>query len=274
MQTCSMLQHGPVLGYQFGYSPTRFVKPFPVWCYRLGNTLIDTAQRHCQPSVLATFSGQEIDQILLTHFHEDHSGNVAALARQYHCPVITGDLTAQRIATSFKLMPYERFWFGAIDACSSDSGVEIKGLPAEISVGNYCLKPMPTLGHSDDHHVFLEPREGWLFAGDFYVGNLKFFRRGENIYQMIASTRAVLEHDFDTVFCGHNPVLANGKAAVTRKLNYLETIVERVQTGAKQGLQGQALLRAAGLNEQWGAKIFTQNDVGTDYLVLSVLNDA
>ena len=268
------LQHGPVTGYQFGYSPTRLVKPFPVWCYKLGNTLIDTAQCHCQADVLATFADATLDQIILTHFHEDHSGNAAALARQHNCPVLTGNLTAQRIATSFKLLPYERFWFGAIDACSSASGVVMKPLPDEITAGDYRLKPIFTPGHSDDHHVFLEPREGWLFAGDFYVGNLKIFRRGENIYQTIASTRAVLQHDFDTVFCGHNPVLATGKAAVERKLHYLETIVERVQTGAQRGLRGQALVRAAGLREQWSVKFFTRNDVGADVLVNSVLNDA
>ncbi len=273
MRTRSVRKHGPVTGYQFAHSPTRFVKPFPVWCYKLGNTLIDTAQRHCQPDVLAAFASQPIEQIVLTHFHEDHSGNAAALARQHHCPVLTGNLTARRIATSFRLLPYEQFWFGAIDACSPASGVVVNPLPADIIVGDYRLKPIFTPGHSDDHHVFLEPREGWLFAGDFYVGNLKIFRRGENIYQMIVSTRAVLQHDFDTVFCGHNPVLRQGKAAVERKLHYLETIVERVLAGHRRGLGGQALLRAAGLREQWGVKFFTQNDVGADYIVQSVLND-
>ncbi len=274
MRTLSTRQHGPVTGYQFGYSPTRLVKPFPVWCYKLGNTLIDTAQRHCQTDVLAAFGEERLEQVILTHFHEDHSGNAAALAGQHQCPVLTGEKTAQRIATSFRLLPYEQFWFGAIDACSGVSGVLVKPLPDEITAGDYRLKPIFTPGHSDDHHVLLEPREGWLFAGDFYVGNLKIFRRGENIHQMIDSTRAVLQHDFDTVFCGHNPVLKQGKAAVERKLNYLETIVERVVAGAQRGLSGQALLRAAGLHEQWSVKFFTQNDVGANYIVQSVLNDA
>lgn len=271
MRIRSTLHHGPVEGYQFGYSPVRFVKPFPVWCYYLHDTLIDTGQRHCQADVLATFRPKPIRQIILTHFHEDHSGNVAALARAHEAPVLTGTITAERIRASFPLLAYEQFWFGAIDPCSAEAGVVVQPLPEVISVGPYGLRPMLTPGHSDDHHVLLEPNEGWLFAGDFYVGKLKIFRRGENIYQMIESTRRVLQYDFDTVFCGHNPVLKHGKTAVRQKLQYLEDIVGRVQQAYDRGVRGQALVKVAGLREQWAVKLFTQNDVGADYVVRSVL---
>jgi glyoxylase-like metal-dependent hydrolase (beta-lactamase superfamily II) len=269
MHVCSTLHHGPVEGYQFGYSPVRFVKPFPVWCYFLHDTLIDTGQRHCQADVLATFKPKPVRQIVLTHFHEDHSGNAAALRTQHACPVVAGDLTAQRITKPFALLPYEKFWFGSIDACP---GAEL--MPAVVEAGPYRLTPIQTYGHSDDHHVLHEPNEGWLFAGDFYVGNLKVFRVGENIHQMIASTRAVLQLDFDTVFCGHNPVLTNGKAAVKRKLQYLEDLVGRVQEAHNRGVKGQALVKAAGLTEQWFTRVVTQNDVATYFLVRSVLADA
>ncbi len=268
MRIRSTLRHGPVEGYQFGYSPVRFVKPFPVWCYFLHDTLIDTGQRHCQPDILATFSQKTIRQIVLTHFHEDHSGNAAALRRQHNCPVLAGPLTAQRIGKAFPLMAYEKFWFGSIDPCPNT-----QLLPAVVEAGPYSLITIPTLGHSNDHHVLHEPNEGWLFAGDFYVGNLKVFRRGENIYQMIEATRAILKLDFDTLFCCHNPVLKNGKAAVQRKLSYLETIVEKVLDGKERGMNSPELLKMAGLQEQWFTKFVTQNDVSADYLVRSVLED-
>ncbi len=269
MRIRSTHQHGPVEGFQFGYSPVRLVKPFPVWCYFLHDTLIDTGQRHCQTDVLAAFSQKPVRQIVLTHFHEDHSGNAAALRRQHDCPVLAGPLTAQRISQAFPLMPYEKFWFGSIDPCPN-----ALALPAVVEAGSYKLVTIPTFGHSDDHHVLHEPNQGWLFAGDFYVGNLKVFRRGENIYQMIASTRAVLNLSFDTVFCCHNPVLKNGKAAVQRKLQYLENIVGSVLDGHQRGLEGPELLKSAGLKEQWFTKFVTQNDVSANYLVQSVLAGA
>lgn len=268
MKIRQTLQHGPVRGYRFGYSPVRFVRPVPVWCYWVDGLLIDTAQRQMQREVLSTFAPQHIDQIVLTHFHEDHSGNAAALRQQHGCSVLAGDLTAERIAVSYSLLPYEQFWFGSIDPCPG-----ALPLPALIDTERYHFQPIHTPGHSDDHYALLEATEGWLFSGDFYIGNLRIFRQGENIYQMIESTRRVLAYDFDTVFCGHNPVLAHGRRAVERKLEHLETLVERVQAAHKRGLRGQALVRAGGLQEQWWLRAFTGNDVGAVHLIRSILND-
>lgn len=263
------MQHGPIQGYRFGYSPVRFVQPVPVWCYLVDGLLIDTAQRHMQREVLDTFAHQRIDQIVLTHFHEDHSGNAAALRDQHQCLVVAGDLTAERIANGFPLLPYERFWFGHIDPCSG-----VLPLSAVVQTGRYRFETIHTPGHSDDHHVLLEANEGWLFSGDFYIGNLRVFRRGENIYQMIGSTRHLLTYDFDTVLCGHNPVLKDGRRAIERKLSYLETLVEQVQAAHRRGLRGQSLMRTAGLREQWWLRAFTGNDVGAVHVVDSILNDA
>jgi ribonuclease/clavin/mitogillin len=269
MKVQKMVQHGPVHGYRFGYSPLGLVRPVSVWCYWIDGMLIDTAQRHMQQEVHNALSPHHIDRIVLTHFHEDHSGNAASLRREHNCPVLAGALTAQRVATGFPLLRYEKFWFGAIEPCP-----DIVLLPPTLETEHYRFRAIATPGHSDDHVVLLEANEGWLFAGDFYIGNLRIFRRGENIYQMIESTRRMLTYDFDTVFCGHNPVLNDGRRAVERKLEYLETLVERVRTGYERGLRGSALVKSAGLQEQWWLRAFTENDVGVTYLIQSILQDS
>ncbi len=268
------LRHGPVDGHQFGYSRLPWPKPIPVWTYYVDGLLIDTGSRHTQRAVLQTYKAYPIEQIALTHFHEDHAANAAPLARQHNCPVRCGPLTAELIKKPYHLLPYEHYWFGSIEPCSAAVGVEVlKTFPDPFETEQHRFIPIATLGHSDDHHVLLEPNKGWLFSGDFYVGNLRVFRRGENIYQQIDAARQVLTLDFDTLFCGHRPVLKNGKAAIQRKLDYLQRIVEQSLSGAQQGLSEAKIVRRVGLHEDWFMRLFTSNDVAVTYLIRSALCD-
>lgn len=224
--------------------------------------------------MLQTYAEYPIQQIALTHFHEDHAANAAPLARQHACPVRCGPLTAQLIQQPYHLLPYEHYWFGPIEPCSGTTGVEVLGtFPQPIDTEHHRFIPIPTLGHSDDHHVLLEPNEGWLFAGDFYVGNLRIFRRGENIYQQIEAAHQVLLLDFDTLFCGHNPVLTGGKAAIQRKVDHLQRIVDQSLVGQKMGLSERKIVQRVGLREDWFMRFFTSNDVAATYLVQSALRD-
>lgn len=43
--------------------------------YQLGNTVIDTGPAKEWPVVSSFFDNKAINQALITHYHEDHSGN-------------------------------------------------------------------------------------------------------------------------------------------------------------------------------------------------------
>lgn len=261
-------------GHQFGYSRLPWPRPIPVWTYYVDGLLIDTGSRRTQRAVQRTYARHRIGQIALTHFHEDHAANAAPLAREHQCPVRCGALTAERIRQPYPLLPYERYWFGPIEPCSAETGVTVlPTFPQPFETDHHRFVPIPTLGHSDDHHVLLEPNEGWLFSGDFYVGNLRVFRRGENIYQQIEAARHILTYDFDTLFCGHRPVLSGAKAAIQRKMEHLQRIVELSLEGQRRGLSEAAIVRRVGLQEDWFMRAFTSNDVAVTYLVRSALQD-
>lgn len=236
--------------------------------YYLDGLLVDTAQRHMQPEVLDFLRPLPVQQIVLTHYHEDHSGNADFLRKQFQVPLYASQLTAERVAHSFPILPYEHFWFGQIEPCS-----DVLPLPAQIHTEHYQFQCMHTPGHSDDHHILYAPKEGWIFSGDFYIGKLKIFRRGENIRQHMQSARLVLNLDFDTLFCGHNPVFKGGKSALQAKLTYLETIYGKVEDLYRQGKPEGTIQKELQMKETILVKFLTFQDASVRNIIRSVIEN-
>ena len=255
--------------HQFGWAPVG--KPaMTVFCFYLDGLLIDTAQAHCERKVLGALRGKPLHQIALTHWHEDHTGNVAALQKAYHPEVFAAPYTIDLVTRGFDVLPYEQYFFGKIKPANTP----LTPLPALIQTEHYALLPIFTPGHSTDHHVFLERQQGWLFAGDLFVGvKIKFFRKGENIYQQIASLKTVLHHDFEVVFCGHNPQLRGGKQAMAAKLQYFEDLVGEVSRLRQRGMSLANIMSAIGKREQYLLRWLTFGDVSVKYLIASAVHD-
>jgi glyoxylase-like metal-dependent hydrolase (beta-lactamase superfamily II) len=255
--------------HEFGFSA--FGKPsFSVFCYLMDGLLIDTAQSHCRKSFLKTFKSKNIEQIALTHHHEDHSGNFSAIIEQNGIQQIhLGVNTATLIQQKLPLKPYEHYFFGNIDPYFGD----YKVIKEPIETNRFSLKPIFSVGHSPDHVAFIEKNQGWLFAGDLWVGiKIKFFRQGEDFWQQVAGMKEVLNYDFDVIFCGHYPQLKNGKALMQQKLQYFEDFGGMVQELSRKGLNISEIIQKMNLKEATLARILTQNDVSIKYMIESAKN--
>ena len=66
--------------YELGYGYVG--KPYSTTIfYSIGDVIIDTGLSHLRREALEIVRNKKIDCILLTHHHEDHSGNVAAIMK-------------------------------------------------------------------------------------------------------------------------------------------------------------------------------------------------
>lgn len=228
---------GPVQGVQLGYSP---LGPplMSVYVYRLDGLLIDTGQRHMQRDVLAAIGQAPIHHILLTHHHEDHSGNAAALARRTGATVWGHALCAAKLARGYRIRPYQHLIWGAAQA------VHVRPVDESVACGPYVLTPVETPGHSKDHLVFHEANRGWLFSGDLFIGErIKFFRADEDLKAQIHSLKRVLALDFEALFCAHNPRPKNGKQHLAGKLDFLETLRAAVRDLHHRGYPAGEIIR-------------------------------
>lgn len=229
--------HGPVEAlrvgrFELGWNTTVFV-------YRLGSTLIDAGMSHARRPVVAFARERAVDRVLLTHHHEDHSGNAAAIAAATGAPVYGHVAGLPALARGVRLRPYQRVLFGR------PPRVAARPLPEALDAGGgFELRVLPAPGHAPDLVCYLEPREGWLFTGDLYVGSRpRYLRADEDLDLQLASLRSVLAQDFGALCCGHRGLVVDGRRALEEKLAYLEELRGRAVELQRRGLPPAAIAR-------------------------------
>ena len=265
MKICRKINYGPVTAYQLGYSP---IGPplMSVHMYVVGSVVIDTAQRHMRAEAIGMLKDHAIERILLTHYHEDHSGNAAEIRGLFSAEVLGHSLTTEKMNGSLKILPYQHLVWGKA------SRVPVTPLPECIDTGCYRFFPVHTPGHSKDHTVYLETQNGWLFSGDLYLGDrIKYFRSDEIFSDQMDSLKTVLTLDFNALFCGHNPIPKGGKDRLAAKLAFLEDFYGRVTDLNQKGLTESEIIARLDLKQDRLVKWVTLGNACFANMVRSVL---
>lgn len=236
MNICKKEHFGPVTAFKMGYGP---LGPplMSVYMYVVDSVAIDSAQRHMRKEVLELLKEHPVDKVLLTHHHEDHSGNASDISRTFSAEVFGHQLTADKMKGPLRILPYQHLVWGKA------ARINLSFLPESIETDNCRFLPIHTPGHSKDHTVYLETKNGWLFSGDLFLGErIKFFRSDEKIEDQIDSLKTVLGLDFDGVFCGHHPIPKKGKSKIAAKLAFLEDLNGAVKELKREGLSEAAII--------------------------------
>ncbi len=207
--------------------------------YRLGATVIDTGPPNQWRRVRRFLEEREVGKVIVTHHHEDHSGNLAAIHRHLGSPVFSPPGSVEAIAGGFALKPYQRLIWGRPDR------VRPQPIDGEISLGGgRRLTPIHAPGHSHDMTCYLDPERGHLFTGDLYIASkTRYLRDDEDLKQQLDSLCKILELDFATVFCAHRGVVRSGKAALAKKLDFLESLCQRVAALKAEGRSVRGITR-------------------------------
>lgn len=244
-----------IKGYQLGWS--LFGPPLmTVYCYVIGDLMVDTGQSHMQKEALDIAGNHGIKRIVLTHHHEDHSGNAAAIKLKTRAEVYGHFLTVEKMSAEFKILPYQQYVWGKAGP------LKIEPVPETIETDMGHMTFVHTPGHSKDHTVYFIENAGILFSGDLYLADkIKFFRSDEDMGTQIESLKKILKLEFQILLCSHYPRLENGRERIAQKLSFLEDLYGSIIALWEKGIPEKQIFKALRLKEDYFTKYFCFGNV-------------
>ncbi|MBO8172395.1 MAG: MBL fold metallo-hydrolase [Bacillaceae bacterium] len=260
-----VFDHGPVKVWHIKF---KILGQFFQSCvYLLDGLLIDTGPARFQNQLSSFYREHGVEQVVLTHHHEDHSGTAGWIARNMNIPIYAHRAGLQNLASPAKLPFYRKKVWGNCEP------VQALPMSDEVETERFRLSVIYSPGHSHDHVALLDADNGRLFAGDLFLGRrIKYILRHENVPVLIRSLETVLKQDFDTLFCGHSGVVLSGKQALKSKYDYLTELREQVRSLRSQGYSiGAINRRLFGFN--LFQEVFTGGEASSRHIVRSILQD-
>ncbi len=200
--------------------------------YRLDGTVIDTGSTNQWRYVKAYLQEKPLEQLILTHHHEDHAGNTGSITELTGIKAVAPELTVEKIRHSFKTPLLQKIIWGSPRKADADV------LPDDFQLSNgEQVTAIHTPGHAQDMTCYLLPERGWLFSADLYLANkLKILRADENIPEILKSIERVLEYDFDIICCPHRGIVHDGATKLKEKHDYIVNIAGDAQKLREEGL--------------------------------------
>jgi len=177
-------------------------------------------------------------KIVITHHHEDHTGNLFPLLAQRQMPVFAHHRSEELLEQVSRKIPFYRnlIW-------GRPEPARMVPAPEFLETAQYGLQILSTPGHSEDHLCLFEPTRRWLFTGDLYLASyLRYLREDENIYEIMASLRKLIDLKPEVVFCGHRGFIPEGEKQLSKKLAFLENLRDEVLDSREKGIPMKDLL--------------------------------
>jgi glyoxylase-like metal-dependent hydrolase (beta-lactamase superfamily II) len=185
--------------------------------------IIDTGCPHTAEEAVKFIEDMRfnVDAVLLTHYHEDHSGGAYLFKERFKVNVFAPKKSLEILANPPEIPVYRQIVWG------QPKPVKAVALETEVEIGDLTIKTFDTPGHSFDHVSFLIERN--LFIGDL-VANPKpvIIMKGEDLIDVIDSIKRILEIDFGKAYGGHGIWNKDEVKAILNKILKLKENVERL----------------------------------------------
>ncbi|MFD1030617.1 MBL fold metallo-hydrolase [Metaplanococcus flavidus] len=238
-----------------------------VFVYLIDGMLIDSGPEKLQNELLPFFRDNSFDQLVLTHNHEDHTGNAAWIQEHLAKPISIHPVGLAGCLDDGDYPDYRRYTWGGRKAFSPEV------INTVMHSRNLTWQVIHTPGHADDHIALYNKERRILFTGDLFVAaRTKVSMEAESVPQIMRSTRLLLEFDFEAIYCSHAGYLENGRELLNQKLRYLDEVSIKVKELAARGESPRAIAQLL-FPGNYPIIQFSNNEWDTIHLVNSILDE-
>ena len=193
--------------------------------YVMRGVLVDTGFVRAGPALRAVTDALGVRGAIVTHWHEDHSGNVPALAR-LGMPVLMHPLGEAMLRERPRIRAYRRIVWGWQPRLIAPL-VPFDPAPLEL---------VATPGHSPDHQVVWDAERRIVAAGDLFLGvKVRVAHAHESPRQLVQSLRAVAALEPRLLLDGHRGAVDHATELLLAKVAWLEETIGEIVALSQAG---------------------------------------
>ena len=214
---------------------------YDVSAYVVDGVLVDTGFPRVRAELLRAVREVEPRGVIVTHWHEDHAGNVESLAA-LGLPIAMDAECERLLRTRPQIRPYRRLVWGRTPRLTS-AVTPFDAAPLEI---------IATPGHTADHRVVWDATRGIVVSGDLFLGvKVRVAHEHESPRALVASLRAISELEPRLLLDAHRGVVRDAAAQLSAKVAWTEEQIARILELNARGVHPRAIVRRL-----WGAESF------------------
>ena len=214
-----------------------------VSAYVMRGVLVDSGFPRVGAEVARALDTLRPSGAMITHWHEDHAGNVGRLAAR-GIPTWLGDETRAILAAAPPLRLYRRVVWGPPP--------RLTRVPEPFE--HPALRPIHTPGHSPEHHVIWDAESGTLFSGDLWLGvRSRVMHEDEHPRTIVDSLERVRALAPVRMFDAHRGPVADPIAALGAKIDWMRETIGAIERRVAEGWSDRAIVREVLGGEEWVA---------------------
>ena len=260
-------RYGDVTEIKMGRSLDGVTALYWVAGYLIDGILIDTGCDYSKKELAEFLEGKQVSVIINTHYHEDHVGGNALLAKQFGLHALAHPETIPLVSRKYDLYPFEVDIWGYPDPSAAAP------IATAVKEGGIGLRVIETPGHCKGHISLFEEERRILFSGDIWVGERpKTARAEEDVHQLISDLKKFEELRPKIMFASLGKAVAEPQQVIRRTRVYLEETRNEIRRLHSEGKSSEQILEELFGRESVLAPV-TQYQLSTKIFIESFLRD-